>query len=267
MIKNSFSKRLIASLLSMTLAAAAFIAAPAITAQAATSKKGVYVTTTFDGAKWNDKKSDEYNQKQLEKNRYSIAVRCPQKAKLTKTMKMSFTIYVPVAALKKDWSKFQIDCGLQVGNDKNWGGYVDSKYNLRLENYFGAIALIKGERAKNYKQSRASNIAKFKKAGNYYVVTVKDMPLSDKLIYFDEKTKQDKVKELPTNKTSYITPDFGFGGEGQKMDKSKVFVTDISVTTAKTFTISFNKKDEYAGVYGWCNRTNKGVKARVATIQ
>ncbi len=263
MMEKKFFKCLIAATLGIAMVAGMIISTPALTARAANSTKGAYTTVSFEKVKWNEKLSDEENDKKLSVNRYNLSVEHKTNSKLTKNMTMSNTIYIPKEALKADNSRVDLDFGMDVYN-KSVQGYIQAKYKLVMENHFGYVVMWK-EDTTNWKMSRAGSLASYKKKGNYYAVTVKNLPLKDEIEYWQNDTRKTKPVEKQT-KAFTLRSVINFGSQGQKMTKKKVYVSDMTIKAKNTVTTTFESKD-YTDVSWWSQKTDKTKKAKVGTIQ
>ncbi len=256
-------KRIVAAVVGIAMAAGLIVASPALTAKAANSTKGAYTTVSFENVKWKEKLSDEENDKNLSVNRYNLSVEHKTKSQVTKNMTMSNTIYIPKDALKKDNSRVDLDFGLDIYN-KSFQGYIQAKYKLVLENHFGYVVMWKEDTTNNWKMSRTGSMASYKKKGDYYVITVKDLPLLDEAEYWPKGKRKTKSMDKLT-KTYTFRSVINFGGQGQKMTKKKIYVSDMAIKAKKTVTTNFTSKD-YTAVDWWSQKTDKTNPARVGKL-
>ncbi len=273
MMEKKFLRRLIAATLGIAMAAGMIIGTPALSARAADSTKVVYLSVAFKNVRWEppEIRSEEENQKIVGQNRYSLNVAHKTRSKLTKNMSISNTVYVPVDALKADDSRFDLDYGVHVTSfDKKgnpvWGGFIEAKYKIVLENHYGYIVMWKEDASNDYKPSRVGGFATYKKVGKYYAVTIKNIPLKDFINVWDENKKTDVPKAINTKKTCLINTNVSFGSQGQKMSKKPIYLTDLTVNAKKTITTNFTKKD-YEGVNGWSEAKQRDVRPKVGTIK
>ncbi len=254
-------KRIIATLLSLAMVAGIFICSAPLHVKAA--EKGAYISVAFDGASWDEKLTPEENDKKGRMNRYEITADVKKKVKLKNQMTMSFVVYVPVEALEDDFSRVAIDSCVNV-NDKK-GGSINAKYGLTLENYYGTVVLVKEDRTSDYARSRAGSIGTVKKTKKYYVVTVTNMPLEDKVSRWDENTQSDKKTAINTKKKTSLSARVFIFGEGQKMkSKKKFYVTGITIDAAKAVTAC---TDDAKCVHGWWDGKQKDIKVKVGEIK
>lgn len=110
MAKTKRSLVVLARVLVLTLLIGIFAAVPSAEASAATNK-ALRTKVAFDG----QKESDEA----WGNNSYTLTAAYKNTTKLKKNMKASETVYVPVAALKKNGDTVHMDTFVAVSNAKS----------------------------------------------------------------------------------------------------------------------------------------------------
>lgn len=250
MAKTKRSLVVLARVLVLTLLIGIFAAVPSAEASAATNK-ALRTKVAFDG----QKESDEA----WENNSYTLTAAYKNTTKLKKNMKASETVYVPVAALKKNGDTVHMDTFVAVSNAKSgeWVGDVRSNYTVMLIKEGKKVRLGLWNIAKS-KEEKIGKYATVKKSGKYYVVTIKNLPLMNKMYVAEEQIKAINTKTkydtaLSVNVTGTCSKTSGY-----------VYADDLKLQAAKTQTITFDKKD-YKWLAGW--HKDKELKVKVVSVK
>lgn len=239
--------KLLAKLLVLTLFVGALAAIPCDTAQAATNK-GLRMKVSFNGKREGDAAYDN--------NCYGFLAQYTKTSKLKKNMTVSGKVYVPVSALKKNGDIIHINVWEDLITDKKgeYIGSIESNYTIMLIKDGKKLRLAKWNASKE-KEEKIGNLATYKKSGDYYVITLKNVPLENKY-------RNNKGKKVSLNtKTAYkIAQGISVTGTCSKVSNKYVYVDDRSIKAASTLKITFDKKD-----YKWEEGFYKG-KARSVKV-
>ena len=180
-------------------------------------------------------------------------------------MKISATVYIPKKALKKAGDQVNVDvylCLQETKAGKNnlkpntgreqWDyfqGFVETKYDfiLRLDKN-KKLFTAKHQWSKNYEESKAGNYLSVKTTGNYYIVNLKNVPVTD---YYGVT----KNTPMDTKTTFILSPSILVLSSTKGDWKGNLYIDNLKLTSAsKTQTVTFNKKD-YRSLYvsNWAN--------------
>jgi len=167
--------------------------------------------------------------------------------KLTKsTMKLSGKVYIPVKAFTKKSDEIMISPELVLTNSKDTDvGVIYCKYDVILKYTGSGVELYKQNgNYDNPKRSAIGSCATVKKSGNYYLVTLKNLPLTGDCL-----DAEDNLVSINTKKNYVLNPGFTIFSTTAKAWKGTVMVDDIQLKTASlTQKITFDKAD-YKGIF------------------
>ena len=184
------------------------------------------------------------------------------------TMKISGKVYIPLTAFTKKNDEIAISPQLNLSNypfkegQDNYAGVVYSKYDVILK-YTGSEIILYKQTGSPSDQKRTSigSYASVKKSGDYYIVTLKNLPLTGDC--FDA---NDEMTTIKTNKKFILNSGFTVFSTTSKEWKGTVMVDNIQLKTASmTQKITFDKKD-YQGFYVSNWASGGDTKASVAKI-
>ena len=169
-------------------------------------------------------------------------------------MKISATVYIPKKALKKAGDQVNVDVYLNLQKTKagknnlkqdtgreNWDyyqGFVETKYDfaLRLDKN-KKLVTVKHQWSRNYQESKPGNYLSVKESGNYYVVKLKNVPVTD---YYGLKENS----PMDTKTTFILSPSILVLSNTKGNWKGNLYIDNLKLTSAsKTQTVTFNKKD------------------------
>ncbi len=190
----------------------------------------------------------------------------PKTDKIKKSgMKVSATVYIPKTALKEAGDEISIDVYLYLQGTKagknnlkqntgpeGWNyykGFVETKYDLTLRlNKNKKLVTVKHEWSKNRKESKAGNYISVKSSGSYYVVNLKNVPVTD--FYGLEENSQ-----MDTKTAFILSPSVLFISTTKDDWKGNLYIDNLKLKSAsKTQTVKFDTKD-YRSLYvsNWKN--------------
>ncbi len=245
MKKQGKLKKFIAKFLVLALCVGVFSAIPSAMAQAATHK-GLQMKVSFNGKREGEK---AYND-----NTYGLIAGYKKNAKVKKNMSVSGKVYVPTSALKKDGDSIHITLWLDLCTKKgDYVGAINSNYTIMLIKEGNKLRLAKWNNSKE-KEGKIGSLASYKKSNNYYVITLKNVPLENK--YLDTEGK--KVS-LNTKTTYSLNQGITVTGTCSKVSNKYVYVDDLMLKGTSTQKITFDKKD-YRFVDGFYKDTVRSVK-------
>lgn len=227
--KKGLGIKCFSKLLVMTLLIGLLSMVPQTGIQAATNK-ALRIPVAYNG--------DRTSATAYTDNSYGCVSGYKGTSKISKNMKVSGSVYVPVAALKKDGDTVHIDGFVDVCNKKSGDfiGNIPSSYTIMLRKEGRKITLAKWNNSKN-KEEKIGNIATYKKSGNYYVVSLKKVPLTNKI-----QTAGQKTISINT-KTSYaLNQGIVVTGTCSKIN-GYAYVDNLLLSGTSLRKITFNKKD------------------------
>ena len=170
--------------------------------------------------------------------------------KLTKkSMKLSGKIYIPAKAFKKAGDEITISPELSLWKfppveENNNAGVIYSKYDIILQYTADKKIVLYKQTGPNQKRTKAGKYAAVVKEGSWYLVTIKNAPITGD--FLDE---NDEPGTINTKKEFILNPGFGIFSTTKKAWKGTILVDDVKLKSAtKTQTVTFNKKD-YQGTY------------------
>ena len=237
--------KLMAKFLVLALFVGVFAAIPSATAQAATNK-AMQMKVSFNGKR---DSAQAYND-----NIYGMLAGYKKTAKVKKNMSVSGKVYVPVSALKKSEDSVHVDVWLDLCNKKgDYIGAIDSKYTIILTKEGKKVSLVKWNKSKE-KIEKIGSLASYKKSNNYYVITLKNVPIENKYI-----NTKDKKVSLNTKTTYNLNQGIIVTGTCSKVSKKYIYVDDLMLKGTSTQKITFNKKD-YTFVDGFYKDKARTVK-------
>lgn len=218
----------------------------------AAANKALQIKVSFNGKRDSDKAYDQ--------NNYVVTTGYKGTTKLKSGMTFSAKVYVPVAALKKDGDTVHIDnfinLNKKVKKEYQYVGSVNSNYTVMLMKAGKKIKLARWNISKE-KEEKIGNYATYEKSGKYYVITLKNVPLKNKYIDVNGKSKK-----LDTSSTFMLSQGVSVVGTCSKVS-GYVYLDNLQIKgTAKTISkITFNSKD-----YEWTNayRSNAGKEVKVS---
>ena len=250
MKKQGKLTKLMAKLLVLALFVGVFAAIPSATAQAATNK-AMQMKVSFNGKR---DSAQAYND-----NCYGMMAGYKKTAKVKKNMSVSGKVYVPVSALKKSGDSIHIDFWMDLCSKKgDYIGSIDSKYTIILTKDGKKVSLVKWNKSKE-KIEKIGSLASYKKSNNYYVITLKNVPLENQYV-----NTKDKRVSLNTKTTYNLNQGISVAGTCSKVSNKYIYVDDLMLKGTSTQKITFNKKD-YAFVDGFYKDKARTVK--VAAIK
>ncbi len=254
-------KRFFAACAVMAVAVASFQVAGV---NAAAKNKALQISFSFDGK--NDAKESEA-EKAWFNNQYDVMPAITTKEAKIHGAKMSGQIYVPKTVLKKKNSRLNIGTGMGLFTKEGvYAGDVQSRYNFNIENVGGNNIEVHGWDNLKEKGAKAGSYATCK-AGtgsykSYYVITLKNVPVINKVYVWDQE-KQELVPE-----TLKTTAKYKFGAQysicGLKTKTSgKVYFDNLEVTNGKNTisNVDFSKKSDR------CTVNNKGKQVKSSKVK
>ena len=177
-----------------------------------------------------------------------------------KTMKLSGKICIPAKAFQKANDEIMITPELALSvfpvvREIENAGIIYAKYDIILKYTKNKKIVIYKEEGRQHKRTKlGTSVAAVKKSGTYYLVTIKNVPLTGDCL-----DKDDKPAKIKTNKKFILNAGFGVFSSTAKAWKGTIYLDDIKLKTASmTQTITFNKKD-YQGYFAtnWASGTPK----------
>ena len=186
-----------------------------------------------------------------------------KKCKATKNMKLSCTVYIPVNALKKG-DFFVIDPMVGLNTPSKYLGTVFGKYRVQVEmNNKGTFNIWK-QTDEGVAGKLGSKYASVKKQGNFYVVTIKKIPLCS---WAFNGTPDNKVK-MYTAKSLYLSAYARVYRNSSKKWTGYLYMDNITLYAQKTLKMTFDKKD-YKDVFAYKFNSFKSgtVKAAVKAVK
>ncbi len=221
-------------------------------------------------------KVTEENQMHYASRGAELCAALPKTDKIKKSgMKVSATVYIPKKALKEAGDEVFIDVYLYLQGTKagknnlkqnvgpeNWSyykGFVETKYDftLRLDKN-KKLVTVKHQWSNNKKESKAGNYLSVKSSGSYYVVNLKNVPVTD---YYGP----EEGSPMDTKTTFILSPSVLILSNTKGDWKGNLYIDNLKLKSAsKTQTVKFDSKD-YRCLYvsNWKNSAGqKPVLAR-----
>ena len=183
-------------------------------------------------------------------------------SKLTKSMKFSGKVYVPVKALESEGDSVIIEPVLvfaPTSDHKNVLGNVMPTKTLMLKMADGKIQLKQWD-PDTGKESYVGNFGTVKKSGSAYVVTFKNIPLAKK--YVDVQHEGSSQKSINTSKKYVVGLMLNLHSTAKKKWSAAVYVDDVKLNAGITQNITFDKMDfEDVDSFAW-DGTSVAVKVK-----
>ncbi len=226
--------------------------------------KALQISFSFDGK--NDDKESEA-EKAWFNNQYDLMTTSNVKAVKIHGAVMSGQIYIPKTVLEKKDNRVNIGMGMGLFTKEDvYAGDVEGRYNFNIINEDGNNIKVYGWDNLKEKEAKAGSYAACKEGEgsykSYYVITLKNVPVINKVYVLDEEKQELVPKTLKTTAKYKYSTRYSICGLMTKT-RGKMYFDNLELTNGKNTisSVDFNKKPES------CFVTNKGEKMKSSKVK
>lgn len=202
----------------------------------AATNKALCIKTNFNGMNY-EKNGDKYSYN----NSYMSVFYDTQKAATVSKLKLSGVTYIPKKILDKKNATATVNMYIDIDKKNEYYGSVIGRYNITAVKEGKKIKLYAWDEQmqKNVKVPKTVSIKAGKGAyKQYYILTLKNMPLCNKIVFDNGKSRKLKAKDAFKYRVASTIAVENYKG------KADIYLDNIVVTSAakKLVNIDFNKK-------------------------
>jgi hypothetical protein len=205
----------------------------------AASNDVAQVTTTFKA---------KPSEKEINRNAYSVFVDLEKPTKLKKNITIDAKIIVPASIFTSEDDELRIIPGFELAtaDAKDYVCGFVSNYIFYLSKE-GKSPILTKQLSNGDKFTAAGTYGSVKKSGNYYVVSLKKVPL------YDISSSDDSIKlsSLVSKGETYM-PGVSVllrGNFKKKVSKKNIYIDDVKLNAASVQTVNFSNKKAYRALH------------------